>query len=119
MIGLVPSRGAYLFSSSIMVNSRLPGPAASLRRGLGGEHHADDEPLRPLGQVVQVDHGDLLVRPWRWRGGPGSGRSPRISGRSARSETRSRRMNALTVPTPVTGPAQSARVVVVGRAGRR
>src|SRR5664280_537237 len=31
LIGLLPSRGAYLFSSSIMVNSGLPGPAASLR----------------------------------------------------------------------------------------
>ncbi len=61
LIGELPSRGAYLFSSSIMVNSRPPGPASSLRAGLGGEHHADDEPLGPLVQVVQVDHGELLV----------------------------------------------------------
>ena len=33
-----------------------------------------------------------------------------MTGRSGRSEERSRRMNALIVPTPVTGPAQSWRV---------
>ena len=31
LIGELPSRGAYLFSSSIIVNSSPPGPAASLR----------------------------------------------------------------------------------------
>ena len=31
LIGELPSRGAYLFSSSIIVNSRPPGPASSLR----------------------------------------------------------------------------------------
>ena len=36
-------------------------PGRLLAGGLGGQHHADDEPLRPLGQVVQVDDGDLLV----------------------------------------------------------
>ena len=29
--------------------------------GLGGEHDTDDEPLRTLPRIVQVDHGDLLV----------------------------------------------------------
>ncbi len=32
-----------------------------LARGLGRQHHADDEPLRPLVQVVQVDDRHLLV----------------------------------------------------------
>ena len=31
------------------------GPAALLARGLLRQHHADDEPLRALGQVVQID----------------------------------------------------------------
>ena len=40
------------------------GPGRFLAGGLGGEHDADHEPLRPLPQVVQVDDGDLLVRRW-------------------------------------------------------
>ena len=60
LIGLEPSRGAYLFSSSSTTNSSgLAVPAFSLRSNSVLQRHADHEPLRPVGQVVQVDHGDL------------------------------------------------------------
>ena len=97
LIGELPSRGAYLFSSSIMVNSSPPGPGVLLARGLRGQHHADHEALRALVQVVQVHDGDLLVL--------GGDAAPRAAGqvgaddgRSGRSDERSRRTNALTVP---------------------
>ena len=47
-----------------LVDHREQQPARAgllLARGLGGEHHADHEALRPLVQVVQVDDGELLV----------------------------------------------------------
>ena len=59
-------------------------------------------------RAVTVFGGGQLTNPCRRRGVPV--RSARITGRSGRSDERSRRMNALIVPTPVTGPAQSGRV---------
>ncbi len=110
LIGLEPSRGAYLFSSSIIVNSSPAGAGRLLARGLRGQHHADDEPLRALGQVVQVDDGDLLVLGGHAPAGQcRAGRRARCV-RSGFDDERSRRRNALIVPVPVTGPAQSRRV---------
>ena len=76
LIGELPSRGAYLFSSSIIVNSRPPGPGVLLARGLGRQHHADDETLRALVQVVQIHDRNLLVLRWR-SGGAASRSGPR------------------------------------------
>ena len=62
MIGELPSRGAYLFSSSSTTNMSGRGEPALLlvlERLLQGD--ADDEALGPVVQVVQVDHGDLRV----------------------------------------------------------
>ncbi len=62
-----------------MVNSSASGAGGLLAGGFGGEHDTDDEPLRALRQVVQVDDGDLLVAGADRAGRPVSGRSARIS----------------------------------------
>ena len=60
LIGEEPSRGAYLLSSSRTTKSSgLAVPAFSLRSNSLLQRHADHEALRPVRQVVQVDHGDL------------------------------------------------------------
>ena len=61
-------------------------PGGLLAGGLRGEHHADHEPLRAFPQVVQVDHGDLLIAGGDLTGVPVSGRSARIRLRSGVSE---------------------------------
>ena len=110
MIGLLPSRGRVLVELVDHGEQQAAGAGRLLAGGFGGEHDADHEPLRPVRQVVQVDDGDLLVG-----GGdlPGAGVRQVAAdevARAALSDDRSRRMNALTVPSPVTGPAQCGRV---------
>ena len=61
LIGLQPSRGAYLFSSSIIVNSSPPVPAASLRAVSAASTTPTTNRCARSGQVVQVDDGDLLA----------------------------------------------------------
>ena len=109
LIGLPPSRGAYLFSSSSIVNSSPPAPAASLRAVSAASTTPTTNRCARSGQVVQVDDRELLAL-----GGhhPAPGRRAGRRGRSTRRGLRllrSRRRKALTVPVPVTGPAQSRR----------
>ena len=61
LIGEFPSRGAYLFSSSIMVNSSPPGPAFSLRAVSAATATPTTNRCARSGRVLQVDHRDLLV----------------------------------------------------------
>ncbi len=109
LIGELPSRGAYLFSSSIMVNSRPPGPAFSLRAVSAAITTPTTNRWARSGRLFR----SITVTCWFAVSivlAEVSVRSPRRIGLSARTDDRSRRMNALTVPMPVTGPAQSARV---------
>ncbi len=109
LIGELPSRGAYLFSSSIMVNSRPPGPASSLRAVSAASTTPTTKRCARSCRLCR----STTVSCWSWvemrRRGP-PGRSARMMAASGRSDERSRRTNALAVPVPVTGPAQSARV---------
>ena len=62
MIGDSPSRGAYLLSSSSTTNSSglaVPGLLLAVERA--SQRDTDDEALGAVGQVVQVDDGDLRV----------------------------------------------------------
>ena len=101
LIGLVPSRGAYLFSSSSTTKSSGRAARCLLLLERAPERDADDEPLRAVGQVVDVDHGDLRVRRRRCGGRGALGTSARTSGPSARCDDSRRRTNALIVPRPV------------------
>ena len=62
LIGESPSRGAYLLSSSSTTNSSgLRAARLFLAVERGAQRDADDEALGPVGEVVQVDDGDLRV----------------------------------------------------------
>src|SRR6185437_8423141 len=109
LIGEDPSRGAYLFSSSIIVNSSPPGPAASLRSVSARSTTPTTNRCPRSGSECRsttvtcwpsVDSPCCAVR----------GRSARTRGRIGLSDERSRRTNALTVPVPTAGPAHSHRL---------
>ena len=64
LIGLHPSRGAYLLSSSRTRNTSgrgVPGRLLGLEQLLDDD--ADDEPLGAVVEVVDVDHADLVRLP--------------------------------------------------------
>ena len=109
LIGLLPSRGAYLFSSSIIVNSRLPGPAASLRAVSAASTTPTTNRCARSCRLCRSTTVTCWL-PVEMARVPGSCRSARMMLPSALSELRSRRMKALMVPMPVTGPAHSGRV---------
>ena len=91
-----------------------PCPARSLSLERLAQHDADDEPLGPVVEVVQVDHRDLVrSKSTRWRSGSGDVGPDEVLEVAARRRS-SRRMNALTVPCAdgPPGPALARRVVV-------
>ena len=108
LIGLEPSRGAYLFSSSIIVNSSPPGPAASLRAVSAASTTPTTNRCARSGRLCRSTTVTCWPSVLTRRTGT-SVRSPRTIERSGLRLERSRRRNALTVPVPVTGPAQSRR----------
>ena len=61
LIGLLPSRGCVLVELVDHGEQQAARAGRFLPGGLGGQHDADDEPLGPFAEVVQVDDGDLLV----------------------------------------------------------
>ena len=84
-------------------------PVCSLRSNARAQRDADDEALGAVGEVVQVDDGDLRVVgldavPRRARG-----RRPARSVRATAATTSRRRTNALIVPSPVAAPAHTGR----------
>ncbi len=108
LIGLLPSRGAYLFSSSIIVNSRPPAPAASLRAVSAASTTPTTNRWARSGRLCRSTTVTCLLSVDTRR----ARRVRQVAAdepRSGFSDERRRRRNALTVPVPVTGPAQSRR----------
>ena len=112
LIGLEPSRGAYLFSSSIIVNSSPPAPAASLRAVSAASTTPTTNRCARSGRLCRSTTVTWLALGGHAPAGQ-SGRSPRTIVRSGFDDERSRRRNALIVPVPVTGPGPVAAGVLV------
>ena len=106
-----PSRGAYLFSSSSIVNSSPPGPAASLRSVSAARTTPTTNRWARSCRACRSTTVTCWFAVEICAGRRLSGRSPRMIGARCRWEDRSRRMNALTVPMPVTGPAHRRSLV--------
>ena len=118
LIGESPSRGAYLFSSSSTTNSSgLAEPGLLLAVERAAQRDADDEALGAVGEVVQVDDGDLRVVGLDAVAARARATSARTMRSSARCDESSRRTNALTVPSPVAAPAHTGRSTLVGDLG--
>ena len=123
MIGLEPSRGAYLLSSSSTTNCNgRATPAAFLALERLAQHDADDEALGAVVEVVDVDDGHLvrskstrLASAARCRDVGADERLEVADATRAAGAT-----NALTVPAPMARPPQKSAAVLVGiERGRR
>ena len=109
LIGLPPSRGAYLFSSSSTTNRS--GRCAPARSFSSKARRRVTPTTNRLARSLRLWMSTTVTCAWRrmrWRSGLGT--SPRISRSRWRTAPKSRRTRALTVPAPRARPAHSSRV---------